>query len=387
MPADPEDYPLLRSQTALLAQALRLVSRDGYTWWQVQTAPVEKVLPAVRKLDEKYAVLMPPKARVVRREARLPVAHLLLAPVSVMPPENPPPTWPMLLLADRRLPGEGMRRVADPQHPLYWVAWREGEWRPTYTLRKDRRGRWTWFLEEAFHRSLLEEALAYAAEGNWRALVGHMKTLGNLPMFSGVWAQLQEIRKRVQKLWGDRHLRDPSGQWKTPPWRKVVEEWPKAPLSPIGMHLYPDEPPGPSGSGGRRTGRGWGDEPARPGGPPLGRGRTDSHRGAGGLLARAALSRPLLPSPRTSSGGPSDWPLDPKPSGRRALTDAHRRRPSPRGGTGTGAPSAARDPEGEGYIASAEGPEGPVLVRARHSEREAYREGQEWTVGVGGSCR
>ena len=33
---DPEDYPLLRSQSALLAQALRLVSRDGYTWWQVQ---------------------------------------------------------------------------------------------------------------------------------------------------------------------------------------------------------------------------------------------------------------------------------------------------------------------------------------------------------------
>lgn len=243
---DPEDYPLLRSQSALLAQALRLVSRDGYTWWQVQTAPVEKVLAAVKKLDEKHAVLIAPKARAIRKEARLPVAHLLLAPVSVMPPENPPPTWPLMLLAPHPLPGEGMRRVEaspEPQRPLYWVAWREGEWKPTYVLRKDQRGRWTWFLEPSFHRALLEEALAYAAEGDWRALVGHMKALGNLPMFSGVWSQIQEIRKRVQKLWGDRHLRDPSGQWKAPPWRKAVEEWPKAPLSPIGMRLYPEEPP------------------------------------------------------------------------------------------------------------------------------------------------
>lgn len=243
---DPEDYPLLRSQSALLAQALRLVSRDGYTWWQVQMVPVEKILAAVKKLDSRYAVLIGPKARAIRKEARLPVAHLLLAPVSVMPPENPPPTWPLMLLAPHPLPGEGMRRVEaslEPERPLYWVAWREGEWKPTYVLRKDQRGRWTWFLEPSFHRALLEEALAYAAERDWRALVGHMKTLGNLPMFSGVWAQLQEIRKRVQKLWGDRHLRDPSGQWKAPPWRKAVEEWPKAPLSPIGMRLYPEEPP------------------------------------------------------------------------------------------------------------------------------------------------
>lgn len=41
-----------------------------------------------------------------------------------------------------------------------------------------------------------------------------------------------------------------------------------------------------------------------------------------------------------------------------------------------GAPSAARDPEGEGYIASAEGPEGPVLVRAP-TKREAYREARK----------
>lgn len=43
-----------------------------------------------------------------------------------------------------------------------------------------------------------------------------------------------------------------------------------------------------------------------------------------------------------------------------------------------GAPSAARDPEGEGYVASAEGPGGPILVRAP-TKREAYREARrEW---------
>lgn len=38
-----------------------------------------------------------------------------------------------------------------------------------------------------------------------------------------------------------------------------------------------------------------------------------------------------------------------------------------------GAPSAARDPEGEGFIASFEGPGEPFTVRAE-SKREAYRE-------------
>jgi len=37
-----------------------------------------------------------------------------------------------------------------------------------------------------------------------------------------------------------------------------------------------------------------------------------------------------------------------------------------------GAPSAARDPQGEGYIASFEGPGDPVTVKAS-SKREAYR--------------
>jgi hypothetical protein len=37
-----------------------------------------------------------------------------------------------------------------------------------------------------------------------------------------------------------------------------------------------------------------------------------------------------------------------------------------------GAPSAARDPQGEGYIASFEGPGDPVTVKAE-TKREAYR--------------
>jgi hypothetical protein len=41
-----------------------------------------------------------------------------------------------------------------------------------------------------------------------------------------------------------------------------------------------------------------------------------------------------------------------------------------------GAPSAARDPEGEGYIASAEGPGEPITVLAG-TKREAYREARK----------
>lgn len=41
-----------------------------------------------------------------------------------------------------------------------------------------------------------------------------------------------------------------------------------------------------------------------------------------------------------------------------------------------GAPSAARDPEGEGYVASAEGPGEPIVVRAS-TKREAYREARK----------
>ncbi|GAA6746885.1 hypothetical protein [Thermus brockianus] len=244
--ADPATYPLLRSQTALLAQALRLVARDGYRFWAYQTTPTERILQAVRKLDERHAVLLDPQARAVRRRARLPVAHLLLAPLTAMPPDNPRSTWPMLLLADQPLEGENLHRVElspDPKRPLYWVAWRDGEWGATYILRVDKRGRVTWFLEEAFYRELLEEALLYATRGDWPRLVTHLKAMGHLPMFSGVWSQLQEIRRRVHQVWGDRHLRDPEGRWKKPPWGAALEGWPRVPLSPVGMRLYPEEAP------------------------------------------------------------------------------------------------------------------------------------------------
>ena len=262
MLATPEDYRLLRNQSALLATTLRLVSRDRYAFWQLQETPTEKVLLAVRKLDEKWAILLDSRARSHRRDARLPVVHALLAPVSVQSPTAPHHTWPMLVLSDRPLPNERMYRVegvnfnfnsdnADktkktteiPTQPLTWVAWRKGGWKPTYVLKRDERGHFTWFLTTDFFQELLEEALHYAHRGDWPRLVGHLKTVGSLPAFSGVWSQMQEIRKRVQKAWGDRNLRSPDGQFKAPPWKAALAGWPRTPLSPIGMRLYPDEPP------------------------------------------------------------------------------------------------------------------------------------------------
>ncbi len=255
MSATPEEYRLLRSQSAFLAVTLRLVSRDGYAFWQLQETPTEKVFLAVKRLDEKWAVLLDKRARSHRRNARLPVVHALLAPVSVQPPTSPHPTWPILVLSDRPLPNERMFRVegadnADknankkiPTQPLTWVAWRKDAWRPTYVLQRDERGRLTWSLTEEFFRELLEEALHYAHRGDWTRLVGHLKTVGNLPAFAGVWSQMQEIRKRVQKMWGDKTLRYPDGQFRSPPWKRILENWPKSSLSPTGMRLYPDEPP------------------------------------------------------------------------------------------------------------------------------------------------
>jgi hypothetical protein len=253
MSATPKEYRLLRNQSALLAEALRLVSRDRYAFWQLQQTPTEKTLLAVKKLDEKWAILLDHCARSHRRNARLPVVHALLAPVSVQPPTSPHSTWPILVLSDRPLPNERMFRVegigtdnADkkiPTRPLTWVAWRKDRWEPTYVLRRDERGRLTWFLTEEFFQELLEEGLHYAHRGDWVRLVGHLKTVGNLPAFAGVWSQMEEIRKRVKKAWGDKNLRSPDGQFKSPPWKRALEEWPRTPLSPIGMPLYPDEPP------------------------------------------------------------------------------------------------------------------------------------------------
>jgi hypothetical protein len=262
MLATPEEYRLLRNQSALLATALRLVSRDKYAFWQLQETPTEKVLLAVRRLDEKWAILLDRLARSHRRKARLPVVHALLAPVSVQPPTAPHPIWPILLLSDRPLPNERMCKIkgvdtgddnnADnakakkakiPERELTWVAWRKEIWRPTYVLKRDDSGRLTWFLTEDFFQELLEEGLHYAHRGDWTRLVGHLKTVGNLPAFAGVWSQMQEIQKRVQKAWGDKNLRSPDGQFKSPPWKRTLEGWPRTPLSPTGMRLYPDEPP------------------------------------------------------------------------------------------------------------------------------------------------
>jgi len=253
MLAATEEYRLLRNQSALLATALRLVSRDRYAFWQQQETPIEKVLLAVKRLDEKWAILVDSRARMHRRHARLPVVHALLAPVSVQPPTSPRPTWPILVLSDRPLPNERMYRVegvdtdnADKKistKPVTWVAWRKDAWRPTYILKKDKQNRLTWSLTEDFFQELLEEALHYAHRGDWPRLVGHLKTVGSLPAFSGVWSQMQEIRKRVQKVWGDRYLRSRDGRFTSPPWKAALEEWPRTPLSPIGMRLYPDEPP------------------------------------------------------------------------------------------------------------------------------------------------
>jgi hypothetical protein len=142
-----------------------------------------------------------------------------------------------------RVEGVGPVDKKIPTQPLTWVAWRKGGWRPTYVLKRNEGGRLTWFLTEEFFRKLLEEALYYAYQEDWVRLVEQLKKIGALPAFSGVWSQMQEIRKRVQKIWGDKNLRYPDGQYKSPPWKAALAGWPRSPLSPIGMRLYPDEPP------------------------------------------------------------------------------------------------------------------------------------------------
>jgi hypothetical protein len=138
---------------------------------------------------------------------------------------------------------DNAKKAKIPTQPLTWVAWRKGRWEPTYVLKQDARGRLTWFLTEEFFQELLEEALYYAHRGDWTHLVGHLKTVGGLPGFAGVWSQMQEIRKRIQKAWGDKTLRSRDGRFTSPPWKSALESWPKSPLSPTGMRLYPDEPP------------------------------------------------------------------------------------------------------------------------------------------------
>jgi hypothetical protein len=70
MVATPEESRLLRNQRALLATTLRLVSRDRYTFWHLQETPTEKVLLAVKRLDEKWSIMLDHRARSHRRDAR-----------------------------------------------------------------------------------------------------------------------------------------------------------------------------------------------------------------------------------------------------------------------------------------------------------------------------
>ena len=260
MPADPADYRLYRSQTAVMA-AIRQAVAKGYRYYLVATTPEAKVLGAVAKLHERHRILLSPEARRARKEAGLPVAQLFLGP------EPRGGVWPYALLATKKLEGEHMQS-AEGKRPLAWVAWRNEAWLPTYELRrggdteprkdKDKdnedTGPWTWFLVQDFYRELLEEALHYARTGNWPKLVGHLKTLGNLPMFGGIFHQVQDIRRRVQKLWGDQHLRSPGGQWKAPPWKKALEDWPKRPLA-ASVYLYVD--PAVDGDRPRTLGEWW----------------------------------------------------------------------------------------------------------------------------------
>ncbi len=212
--------------------AIRQAVIAGCRYYLVATTPEEKVLGAVAKLHERHRILISPEARRARREAGLPVARLFLAP------EPRGGRWPYALVATKKLEGEHMES-AEGKRPLQWVAWRKNGWLPTYELKRDDTGRWTWYLTEAFYRELLEEALHHARKGDWPKLVAHLKTLANLPMFGGVFQQITDIRRRVQKLWGDTHLRSPNGQWKSPPWRKALQDWPRRALA-ASVYLYVD---------------------------------------------------------------------------------------------------------------------------------------------------
>ncbi len=213
--------------------AIRQAVITGHRHYLVATTPEEKVLGAVAKLHERHRILISPEARRARREANLPVAQLFLGP------EPRGGVWPYVLVATKKLAGEKLWNV-EGKYPLTWVAWRKSAWLPTYELKRDENtGRWTWHLTEAFYRELLEEALHYTRKGDWPRLVGHLKTLAHLPMFGGIFHQVQDIRRRVQALWGDTHLRSPNGQWKSPPWKKALEDWPRRGLA-ASVHLYVD---------------------------------------------------------------------------------------------------------------------------------------------------
>jgi hypothetical protein len=235
---DPAEYPLLRSQTALLAKAYLLTQREGYRWWKYQTAPEEKILGALAKLHERHHVLLDRNTRSYRRRMGLPVAQVLLAP------EPRGGEWPMLLLATKKLEGENLFDVR--KKPLTWVAYSKeaGGWTPFYVL--EARGGHptpTWWLHHDVYQRFLEEALFHAQRRDWPRLAGLLRALGEYPAFRGIWTQIREIERRARQIWSGRIVREAQGRNPLPPWRSATRDWRKTPLSPMGVELYRNEPP------------------------------------------------------------------------------------------------------------------------------------------------
>lgn len=222
-----------------MALILQQVARSGYTWHHYQTAPTAKLISGLTKLHDKHRILLDQQARTLRRKSGFPVAYLVLTPW----PEKE--RWPMVLLATKKLKGERMAKVKEK--PLIWPGWNGVEWVPMYILHFDpETEQWTWRLTEKRYEGYLGEALFYAHEGNWPKLNALLAHLNNLPNFRGILEQKEEILGRVQKVWGDKYLRTSKGHWREPPWRKVVERWPKHP-TPIAIRVW-DDPPRTVGS-------------------------------------------------------------------------------------------------------------------------------------------
>jgi hypothetical protein len=235
---NPLDYRLYSSQTAVLSALWILVIREKHYFYKVQTIPEEetKLITGLGRLHSQHYVFLSKMEKHYRRVNGLPVAHVVLSPR----PKGG--VWQLALVSNRPLRGENM---ADARKvPLTWPAWREkkGVWEDYYILRKDPRGVWTWHLTEEAYRELLEEALSLAHAGDWLQLAGLIRRIGELPPYKGIRTQAKEIVRRVQGVWGDRHIRYPGGQWKKPPWKEVLKEWGRT-LPPLGVHLHPKEAP------------------------------------------------------------------------------------------------------------------------------------------------
>jgi len=231
---DPEDYRLYRSQRAAMTAILRHVSRDGYTWHLSTKTPTDRVLKAVRILDQKHAVLAAPWERQIRRAAGKPLAHLVLAP------EPKGGAWPYVLLGTRKLKGEAMRRIDDPRRPLTWWAYREKTgWTPFYRLvLHPTTGTYTWEVVPEVFEEYLNKVVAAAAGEDWPALARTLKSFYVLPQFRGVNEQAKRLFKTASRIWGNRYLRTPEGTSMPPPFREVS---PPPTARGAGIRLYVTE--------------------------------------------------------------------------------------------------------------------------------------------------